>query len=156
MSDDVLDPEDRVLARREQLVAAEENQPIYAPASWHVAAGRIVPVGATEAPLEPFSFARQAAAQRLQMGESVFESAALLVFLCLSTRDEIDRARGSEAESRFRERMEIWADKIGACLRSATGEQVMRVGDQIWDRMAASESSPVIEGGTPIVHDPNV
>ncbi len=87
--------------------------------------------------LEPFSFGRQAAAQRIGAeGASTIENAVLLVYLCTLTPNEIDRVRGEDEIKAFRARMNEWADSQGVTL--ADRGPVTEVANQIWGEMAAS------------------
>jgi hypothetical protein len=103
--------------------------------------------------LLPFSFARQTALQRLGVSSSSpVEAAAALVFICLSTPERIDLARGPAGTSAFRLEMQEWADehKIGIAylgengekLGSKTGHEVRAIADKIWLELSASQSEP--------------
>jgi hypothetical protein len=111
--------------------------------------------------LEPFSFARQSAFQRLRIGsDSPLESATMLVFLCLQTPARIDRARGEEGCAAFRLACSEWADanKIGVAYTDAAGvkhgskagHQVREIADAIWEQIAEADSEPDLknESGT--------
>ena len=112
--------------------------------------------------LEPFSFARQSAFQRLRIGsESALESAAMLVFLCLQKPEQIDRARGEEGCAAFRLACSEWADanKIGVAYTddkgvrhgSKAGHAVRDLADAIWTEIAEADSEPDLKdhGDTP-------
>lgn len=152
-----IDPDD--LAALES-AKEEAHAPLYAPISWFLAAGRKDVIertyGDSEGALEPFSFARRAAFQRIGAHGSL-EVNVLLVYLCIMPRAAIDHARpqrGAEDRvSAFRERMETWADAIGVrfdgslpCLVSA---RVGEIADAIWQREDATESTPVLPKGKP-------
>jgi hypothetical protein len=109
--------------------------------------------------LEPFSFARQSAFQRLRVGsESTIESAAMLVFLCLQKPERIDRARGEEGCARFRLDLSAWADeqKIGISYTdeagvlhgSKAGHEVQKIASEVWSEIAAAESEPDLKDET--------
>jgi hypothetical protein len=109
--------------------------------------------------LEPFSFARQSAFQRLRVGsESTIESAAMLVFLCLQKPERIDRARGEEGCARFRLDLSAWADeqKIGISYTDETGvlhgskagHEVQKIASEVWSEIAAAESEPDLKDET--------
>ena len=109
--------------------------------------------------LEPFSFARQSAFQRLRIGsESALESAAMLVFLCLQKPERIDRARGDEGCARFRLDLSEWADeqKIGISYTddagvlhgSKAGNEVQAIANAIWIEIAEAESEPDLKNET--------
>ena len=111
-------------------------------------------------PLQPFSFARQSAFQRLDIGSaSPLESAAMLVFLCLQTPARIDRARGDGCAA-FRLEASEWADanKIGVSYTtpdgaqhgSKAGHEVRSIADAIWTQVAEADSEPDLknESGT--------
>lgn len=107
--------------------------------------------------LEPFSFARQVAFQRMGVGSaSPLESATMLVFLCLQAPARIDRARGNEGCAAFRREAAEWADAngIGVCYTdeagrkrgSKPGHEVIAISDAIWSGIAAAESEPDLPG----------
>ena len=109
--------------------------------------------------LEPFSFARQSAFQRLRIGsESALESAAMLVFLCLQKPERIDRARGDEGCASFRLSLSEWADeqKIGISYTddagvlhgSKSGAEVQKIASEVWAENAAAESEPDLKNET--------
>ena len=111
--------------------------------------------------LEPFSFARQSAFQRLRVGgESTIESAGMLVFLCLQKPERIDRARGDDGCASFRMACHEWADeqKIGISYTddsgvlhgSKAGNEVQAIANAIWIEIAEAESEPDLksESGT--------
>lgn len=104
-------------------------------------------------PLEPFSFARQMAFQRLGMaGVSTVESATMLVFMCLQTPERIDQARGPAECAAFRLEAAQWADtqKIGVCYvddkgekkGSKAGHEVRAIANAIWDEISKAEGEP--------------
>jgi hypothetical protein len=111
--------------------------------------------------LEPFSFARQSAFQRLRVGgESTIESAGMLVFLCLQKPERIDRARGDEGCAQFRLNLAAWADEqkiginytddSGALHGSKAGNEVQNIANAIWVEIAKADSEPDLkdESGT--------
>lgn len=110
-------------------------------------------------PMQPFSFARQSAFQRLRIGnESALESAAMLVFLCLQKPERIDRARGEEGCAQFRLDLSEWADeqKIGISYTdddgvlhgSRAGAEVQKIASEVWAEIAAAESEPDLKNET--------
>lgn len=156
-----IDPDDQA---QQDAAREDAHAPIYAPAEWFMKAGRkgIADEGGLAA-MEPFSFARRAAFQRISSGGSM-ESNAMLVFLCLMTRDAIDAARGPVMESRFRERMEGWADAIGVRfdkfidgerIRNPAAARIGEIADAIWQREEAAEHSPVLPKATGKPASPN-
>ena len=103
--------------------------------------------------LYPFSFARQTAFQRLEVGSSSpLESATTLVYLCTLSPRVIDRARGDEGCRAFRLACAEWADaqKIGVNYRgedgvirgSVAGDAVKKIADEIWTDIASATSEP--------------
>ena len=103
--------------------------------------------------LYPFSFARQTAFQRLEVGSSSpLESATTLVYLCTLSPRVIDRARGDEGCRAFRLACAEWADaqKIGVNYRgedgvirgSVAGAAVKTIADEIWTDIASTRSEP--------------
>ena len=103
--------------------------------------------------LYPFSFARQTAFQRLEVGSSSpLESATTLVYLCTLPPRVIDRARGDEGCRAFRLACAEWADaqKIGVNYRgedgvirgSVAGDAVKKIADEIWTDIASATSEP--------------
>lgn len=108
------------------------------------------------APLKPFSFLRQAAAQRIGAeGASATENAVLLVYLCTLEPRDIDKVRGEEEIAAFRLRMNEWADREGVTL--ATRQAITEMANRIWDEMAASQFklAPKVEKGKPDPQPPN-
>lgn len=103
--------------------------------------------------LFPFSFARQTAFQRLEVGSSSpLESATMVVYLCTLSPRAIDRARGDEGCRAFRLACAEWADshKIGVNYRGAdgaihgsvAGDAIKKIADEIWTDIASSTSEP--------------
>ena len=103
--------------------------------------------------LYPFSFARQTAFQRLEVGSSSpLESATMVVYLCTLSPRAIDRARGDEGCRAFRLACAEWADaqKIGVNYRgedgvirgSVAGDAVKKIADEIWTDIASTTSEP--------------
>lgn len=151
MIDDIIDPEERELRQVDAAARESAHEQIFAPADWFPC-GK---VGGKEAPLEPFSFGRQCAAQRLGISaRSPLESAVLVVYLCTLPRQVVAKVRTPEAEVKFREQMEDWADRLGIGFASKTERQISAIASAIWSSLAASDGSPKITGsaGTP---DPN-
>lgn len=94
--------------------------------------------------LEPFSFARQTAAQRLSMSsDSILEASALLVFLCLQPWESIDSARDVGMQP-FRRKFCEWADANKIGLNTENGKLVRKIAAEIWEELAAADSEPVI------------
>lgn len=109
--------------------------------------------------LEPFSFGRQSAFQRLRVGgESTIESAAMLVFLCLQKPERIDLARGDEGCAKFRLDLAAWADEqkvginytdeSGVLHGSKAGSEVQAIANAIWIEIAEAESEPDLKDET--------
>lgn len=119
-------------------------------------------------PLEPFSFERQAAFQRIGVGsESILESAAAVIFLCslgdgktgldfngrkasggyeMSGIDFIDSARGAGVIT-FRRLLAKWATENGIALNSPEGQEAVNVASEIWAETRVSKFEPIQKGG---------
>jgi hypothetical protein len=90
--------------------------------------------------LHGFSFSRQAAAQRLMVGNpGDLESAVLLVYLCTLSPVDIEATRTLPGRVTFYDAMGAWADAQGINLRSQAGKDVIKLADEIWAELAASE-----------------
>lgn len=110
--------------------------------------------------LHPFSFARQAAAQRLNIAsDSMLESWTLLVYLCTlgpeliegtseTGIDRIDKARGEDGLRQFRRHMEKWADDNGIGFGSPVAMEVRDIATAIWNDVFHSEVTPDVRGGS--------
>lgn len=117
--------------------------------------------------LFPFSFARQTAFQRLDVGSSSpLESATMVVYLCHQTPRVIDRARGEEGCRAFRLACAEWADerKIGVNYRgedgvirgSVAGDAIKKIADEIWTDIASATSEPNLPDSDWAPPNPNV
>lgn len=105
-------------------------------------------------PLEPFSFDRQAAAQRLTDSSSA-ENALILVFLCLLPIDRVRTLRGHSAVARFYGELAEWADreKITIAERNAGFLLVEEIANRIWKDLEAVDFVPELPSGG--AADPN-
>jgi hypothetical protein len=91
--------------------------------------------------LEPFSFLRQAAAQRIvQEGSSEIEDSVLLVYLCTLPASEIDAARGKAKIAEFRAKMAEWCDREGVTV--ADYGDILKLAAEIFQEVEASRSRP--------------
>lgn len=108
--------------------------------------------------LHPFSFGRQAAAQRLQCSESGMESDAMLIFLCTLLSDEIDAARGEEETAKLRRRFHEWADENKIGIASPARKEITRLANEIWMELQAAwhEPEPGKDGERVAPPSPNV
>jgi len=109
--------------------------------------------------LEPFSFGRQSAAQRLSMSdESQLEAATLLIYLCTLGEgpfnesretgiDRIDRARGEKELRIFRQEMAKWADGKKIRLGSTIAKEIQSIANDIWTDLLVSETIPSSDSG---------
>lgn len=113
--------------------------------------------------LHPFSFNRQAAAQRLGLtSRARIESSTLVVFLCCCEFDDIDEARGGSwddgkwvnHEREFRRKMSEWAEAVGVRLNSEAAKEVERIAGEIWARLDACNGEPQLKVVTGPI-DPN-
>jgi len=94
--------------------------------------------------LKPFSFGRQTACQRMLTGDtlSTLESSTMLVFICTLDRPDLERTRKAAGRDLISQQMEAWAEGKGINLRSHAGQEVVRVADEIWKELEASEFEP--------------
>lgn len=109
--------------------------------------------------LEPFSFEREAAYDRLRLrGESLVESCAAIVYLCTlgeelidkttTGMDLIDGIRGEEAIRNFRRRIANWANEQGVTGNNSAGDEIVKLGTAIWEETKVSRFQPIAKGGT--------
>lgn len=119
-------------------------------------------------PLEPFSFERQAAFQRLSVGsESSLEAATAVVFLCtlgdaktglnffgraaqpgeyeMTGIDLIDAARGASTVI-FRRLIAAWATKNRIGLNTKNGREAVQVAGLLWKETHDAELAPELKG----------
>lgn len=144
------------------------GEDIYVPVSWLSEAARLFGRSLdiktvrmdSRAAINPFSFNRQAAAQRLGLtSRSRIESSVLVLFLCCCEFDEIDEARGGSWEGEkwinhereFRRKMNEWAEAVGIRLSSEPAKEAEKIAKEIWARLDACNGEPQIptKAGTP-------
>lgn len=83
--------------------------------------------------LQPFSWGRRAALQRLLRDEMSFaETALLVVYLCTKTPGQIDAIRGDDAKRAFRLEMEQWADEHQIISESPNEKLLIDTADEIY------------------------
>ncbi len=87
--------------------------------------------------LGPFSFDRQAAAQRL-MDDSGAENDVLLIYLCLTPAPEVLLLRGEDRVAAFRSKMGLWADKNSVTIHAdnPARKEISRIANQIYGDLA--------------------
>jgi hypothetical protein len=93
--------------------------------------------------LEPFSFERQciAEANGLYSG-STLKACTLIVFLCSCSKPLVLTFDGTRGKAALAEAMGKWAAENGITLRNKSGEEVQRIGMEIFNSIAESQSEP--------------
>lgn len=156
------------LEETQEQLRDKAGQDIYIPVEWMTKArelfgrslnDKIVGIDRRVA-IYPFSFNRQAAAERLGItSRARIESTVLVLFLCCCEFDEIDQARGGawedgkwiNYEREFRRKMNEWAEAIGIRLNSSPEKEARKIVKEIWARLDACNGEPQVKGttGTP-------
>ena len=94
-------------------------------------------------PLEPFSWGRFQAMQRLSKeGLSGFEFAVAIVYLCTLKPAQVVQIRGEGKIVRFLTDLESWAEANKVYPKTRNGEQLQAVCDRIWEDYQQSISEP--------------
>jgi hypothetical protein len=97
--------------------------------------------------LKPFSIGRQLACQRVMSGTggSALETAMVVVFSCALERHALEWTRTPEGRDKFFSDLEAWATQKGINMRNHAGAEVIRIADDIWAELEASEGKPQIK-----------
>lgn len=97
--------------------------------------------------LQPFSWGRRAALQRLLFDEmSKLELELAIVFICTKDRESIDRVRGEKEKAKFRAEMEKWADDNKITPKSRAEELLSKIAEEIWTEYIDAQFEPVTGG----------
>ncbi len=91
--------------------------------------------------LQPFSLGRQLASQRVLGGlsRSDLQTSLAIVYLCTLKPSEYERTRVPSEIPPFLSRMEAWAESKGIGLKGNPGKEVVRIADEIWAALDASD-----------------
>lgn len=94
--------------------------------------------------LKPFSIGRQLACERV-LGRALSkerETALIIVYMCTIERADYEKTRTHHGIDDFHRAMNAWAEAKGLTIRNHAGREAMRIADEIWDLLDASEASP--------------